>query len=210
IPIWICILVELLTLGNDVHESAVPAMPAFVGGEAVEQRLARGLLQLHIERGINAQSHFVNLVAAIRRCERGAYLVHRVRSQRIRIFLQIEDDRLALGIRGWRGGDLAVLEHGIEHEVAPLDGAVRMGDRRVILRRLGKSGEQRGFLELQLPGWLAEIVLRGGLIAVGSVAEEYLVGVEREDLRLRKSALDLDGEQRFLYFAIKRAVGRKK
>ena len=85
-----------------------------------------------------------------------------------------------------------------------------MGDRRVILRRFGKSGEQRGFFQLQLLGWFAEIVFRGGLIAVSAMAEEYLVGVEREDLRLGEPALDLDGEQRFLHLAIKRAVGRKK
>ena len=43
IPIWIGILVELLTLGNYIDEFAMPAMPALVGGKAVEQRLARGL-----------------------------------------------------------------------------------------------------------------------------------------------------------------------
>src|ERR1700726_24506 len=210
IPIRIFILAEFLTLGNYVHDFAVPAMPALVGGEAVEQRLARGLLQIHIERGINAQSAFVNLIAAILRFEVAPDFLHIMRGQRIRIFLQVEYDRLALCIGGLCGGDLAVLKHGIEHEVAPLESAFRVADRRIILRRFGKSRKHRGFLELQLPGRLAEIVLRGGLIAVGSVAEEYLVGVEREDLRLRKSALDLDGEQRFLYFAIKRAVGRKK
>ena len=67
IPIRIFVFLELLTLGNYVHEGAVPAMPAFVGGEAVEQRLARGLLQIHIERGVDAQSARMNLIAAILR-----------------------------------------------------------------------------------------------------------------------------------------------
>ena len=42
------------------------------------------------------------------------------------------------------------------------------------------------------------------------MAEKYLVGVEREDLRLGEAALDLDGEQRLLHLAVKRAVGREK
>ena len=85
-----------------------------------------------------------------------------------------------------------------------------MVDRRIILRRLGKSRQQRGFFELQLLRRFAEIVFRRRLIAVSAVAEKYLVGVEGEDLRLGEAALDLDGEQRLLHFAVERAVGREK
>src|SRR5258708_31328911 len=113
-------------------------------------------------------------------------------------------------MRGLFRGDRGVLKDGVEPEVAPPEVAFRMGYRGIILRGLGKSREQRGFFQFELPGRLAEIVLRGGLITVGTVAQEYLVGVEGEDLRLGKPALDLDGEQRLLYLAIKRAVGRKK
>ena len=81
---------------------------------------------------------------------------------------------------------------------------------RIILRRLGKSREQRGFFQFQLLCRFAEIVFRGSLISVSAVAEKNLVGVEREDLRLGEAALDLDGEQRLLHLAIKRAVGREK
>ena len=47
-------------------------------------------------------------------------------------------------------------------------------------------------------------------LAVSAVAQKDLVGVEGEDLGLGKPALDLDGEQRFLHFAIERTVGRKE
>jgi len=145
IPIGIYIPVEFLTLGNYVERFAVPAMPPFVGGEAVEQRLARGLLHIHVERCVHTKSAFVNLIAAILRFQVAPDFFHIVRRQRIRIFLQVEHDRLALCIRGLRGGDLAIFKHGIEHEVAPPEGAFRVADRRVILRSLGKSREQRGF-----------------------------------------------------------------
>ena len=42
------------------------------------------------------------------------------------------------------------------------------------------------------------------------MAEKNLVGIEREDLRLGESALDLDGQHRLLNLAMKRAVGREK
>ena len=102
-------------------------MAAFVGGEAVEQRLARGLLQIHVERRVNPQPAFVDLVAAILRFEVAPDFLHVVRSQRIRIFLQVEHDRPVLGLRRLGRGDLAILEHGVEHEVAPLESAVRDG-----------------------------------------------------------------------------------
>ena len=127
IPIRILVSVELLSLRNHVQELAVPTVPSFVGSEAVEQRLARGLLQIHIERCVNAQTAFVNLVAAILRFEVAADFFHIVRRQRIRILLQLEHDRLALGLRRLGRGDLAILKHGIEHEVAPFEGAFRDG-----------------------------------------------------------------------------------
>src|SRR5450631_1120016 len=185
-------------------------MSALVSSEAVEQCPARRLLQIHIERCINAQPAFMNLVAAILRFEVAPDFFHVVRSQRIRIFLQVEQDRLTPGIRSLGRGDLAVLKHGIEHEVAPFEGTFRVVDWRVILRRLGKSREQRGFFQFQFLGVFAEIKFRGSFISVRAMAEEYLVGVERENLRFGESALDLDGEQRLLHLAIKRTVGRKK
>src|SRR5258706_690382 len=210
IPIWIRVFVEFLTLGNYVEDFAVPAMPPLIGGEAIKQRPARGPLHIHIQRRVDAQSALMNLVAAILRFQVASDFFHIVRSQRIRIFLQVEQDRFVLRIRGLCGGDLAVLKHGVEHEVTPPEGAFRMGYRGIILRGLGKSREQRSFFQFELPGRLAEIGFRGGLLAVGTVAQEYLVGVEGEDLRLGEPALDLDGEQCLLHLAIEGAVGREK
>ena len=115
-------------------------MAALVGGEAVEQHLARQLLQIHIERGVNPQTVFVNLITAIFRLKITPDFFHIVWRQRIRVLLQIEHDGLALCFRCLGRGDLAVLEHGVEHEVAPPAGALRVDDRRIVLRRLGQSG----------------------------------------------------------------------
>ena len=65
----------------------MPAMAALVGGEAVEQRLTRRFLQIHIERCVDSQAAFVHLVAAILRFQVAPDFFDVVRSQRIRIFL---------------------------------------------------------------------------------------------------------------------------
>ena len=72
---------------------------------------------------------------------------------------------------------------------------------------MGKASEQSRFVERELLGGFAEVVLGGGFESVGAVAEEDLVGIEREDLRLGKTALDLDGEPGLLNLALERAIG---
>src|SRR5579872_850549 len=59
-------------------------------------------------------------------------------------------------------------------------------------------------------GLLAEIKLRRGLEAIDAVSEKNLVRIQRENLRLGKVALDLDGEHRFLHFALPTAVRREE
>ena len=210
VPIEVFILSQLLALAEDIHEFPAPAVPAFIRGQTIEQSPVRGFLQIHIERRVYAQAAFVNLVTAILRLQVAPDFFDVVRRQRIRIFLQVEHNRLALRIRRLSSRDLAVLEHGIEHQVAPFEGAVRMCNWRIVLRSLGKSRQQRRFLELQSLGWLAEIKFRRGLVSISPMPQKYLISVERKDLRLGETALDLDGEQRLLYLAIERTVGRKK
>src|SRR5208283_1196013 len=122
----------------------------------------------------------------------------------------VEHDRLPLCLVGLRGRNLSVLEHGVEDEIPPLESAVRVVYRRVVLRCLRQAREQRGFFEPQLAGGLAEIIFGRCLVTVCAMSEKYLVGIEREDLGFCETSLDLDGEQHFLDFSVKRAVGRKK
>ena len=109
-----------------------------------------------------------------------------------------------------RGGDFAVFQHGVDHQIAPLLRLVGMVDRRVHGGAFGQTGEQRGFRESQLFCRLAEVKLRRSLESKRAVSERNLVGVEREDLRLGEAALDLDGQHRLLHLAMEGAIGRKK
>src|SRR5579885_829664 len=114
--------------------------------------------------------------------------------------------RLARGI-GLGGGDLAIFEHGVDHEIAALLRAIGMIDRRIDCGAFGKSREQSRFIERELLGRLAEVELGCRFKAVDAVSEKNLIGVEREDLRLGEATLDLDREHRFLDFALPASVG---
>ncbi len=65
VPVGMEIFVENEALVDDVFEMALPAMAAFVGGEAVEDRLIRGFLQVDIDRRVNLQAAFVDLVGSV-------------------------------------------------------------------------------------------------------------------------------------------------
>ncbi len=89
IPVGIDVLAER-TLRDHVDELAAPSVTALVGGEPVEQCLASGFLQIHIERGVDAEASLVNLVAAVFGFKIAADVFDVVRCERVRIFLQVE------------------------------------------------------------------------------------------------------------------------
>jgi len=111
---------------------------ALIGGQAVEHRVVRRALQVAVQRGVDAQPAFMHLVAAVLGFEVAADLFNKIRRKRSGVMRQLQADRPVAEIVGLLGGDLAVLEHGVDDQIAPLDGALRMIDRRVVLRRLGK------------------------------------------------------------------------
>src|ERR1700719_2851399 len=160
----------------------MPTMPPFIGGESVEQRLPSRLLQIHVERGVDSQPTLVDLIAAVFRLQITPYVFHIVGGKGIRVFLQVERDRQSFcgGCLGWC--DLAILEHGVQHEIAAPECAFGMGDRRIILRRFWKSGKQGGFFQGQLLRCITEVVFGSCFKAVSTVAEKYLISVKSEDL----------------------------
>src|ERR1700692_3586159 len=85
-----------------------------------------------------------------------------------------------------------------------------MGNCGIILRRRRKSRDQRGFFLRHSFCRFAEIVFGSCFVTVRTVAQKYLIGVQGENLGFGEAALDLNGEQRLLNFAIERAGGRKK
>ena len=53
--------------------------------------------------------------------------------------LHVEVDWVRLRVGGLLRGDFAIFQHGVEHEVATLEGAVGMQDGRIGLRAFGQG-----------------------------------------------------------------------
>src|SRR5579864_2174817 len=105
---------------------ALPTVTALVGSEAVEDGLIRSLLEFYVERGIDLQSTFVDLIGAELAFEVAANLFNEIWSQRVRIVREPQRKRSGTSVVGLRGGDLAVLEHCVDHHVAALLGTIRV------------------------------------------------------------------------------------
>ncbi len=94
---------------------------------------------------------------------------------------------------GFGGGDGAGLDHGVEDEVAALDGAVGMAVGVEVVGALDDAGEQGALGEVELAEVFAEEGLGGFAEAVdgegAALAEVDLVGVHLEDLLLGEARL---------------------
>src|SRR5262249_49517829 len=78
--------------------------------------------------------------------------------------------------------------------------------RRVFRRRLKQAREERSLRQRHIARRPAEIVLRGGLNAIGAAAEIDTVDVELEDLVLAKALLEPDRVDHLLELARHRAL----
>ena len=152
----------------------------------------------------------MHLVGPVFVFEIPADLFHKIRRERIGIMRKIQPQRLIARFRGLRCSNLSVFKHGIDDQIAPVQRPVGMIDGRIINRRLGESRNQRGFIEREQPGRLAEVVFRRGFKSINAMAQINLVRVERENLFFGEPAFDLDCEQRFFNFAMVGAVRREK
>ncbi len=183
-------------------------MAALVGGKAVGDGLIGGVLQIEIERGVDAQAGLVHFFRAKALLEFAADFFLEPGSDGHLRLGDVQTERRGCEPRSACGvGDGAVRLHLAEHEVAAAQGLLGIEEGRVGHRALGQAGEQRGLGEGEILGVLAEVELRGGLEAVHAAAEVDLVAVEGEDLLLGEGALDLDGEVGFLELAGRGAVG---
>ncbi len=75
-----------------------PSVAAFIGGESVEDSAIGGLLQVHVERGVDAQAALVDLVGTVLGFQVAADFFDEVGREGIGIVLEIELDRTSLGI----------------------------------------------------------------------------------------------------------------
>ncbi len=215
-------VVERLHLGEldapvaahvDLGDGAAPALVFVVAHESVGERLARDQLHLGIERRAHREAAFVQLLLAVALVDFAAdFLGEILGREHVRAGRARGDvERLLLGRLRLRRLDVAVLDHAIDHVVAPLDRALALAERMQRARRLRQRGEIGGFRDRQLVHRLVVVDQRGRGDAVGAEAEIDLVEIELEDLVLGVGALDPQREQRFLDLAVERdLVGQQE
>src|SRR2546421_9032735 len=104
VPIGMSVLFDGQPLGQNVFQMSFPSVPALVGGKAIEHRLVGGFLQVHVERGVNLQPALMDLVSAVLPLQVAANLFDKVRSERIRIVRQMENNWSAAGVSCLGGG----------------------------------------------------------------------------------------------------------
>ena len=106
--------------------------------------------------------------------------------------------------------EIAVLDHFLQNEVPPRDGALGLPDRMVGRRRFRKRGQIRGLPDRKLLQRLVEVRLGRSRDAVGVLPEENLVEVEFQYLVFRELALDLRRKDDFLDFPVDCAIAAQK
>ena len=109
-----------------------------------------------------------------------------------------EAEGLGLGAAGFPRGDGVGFDHGVEHDVTALGGALRVAVRVEAAGALDHAGEQGALGEIELAEVFAEVGLGGLTEAVDGVgaalAEVDLVGVHLEDLLLVEARFELEGD----------------
>src|SRR5258708_36937613 len=210
LPIRVRIFLQHVPVGDDVLQMRLPSMSPLVRRQPIQHSLIRSPLCLDVERCVNFQSAFMNLVSSVLTLEVAPNLLDNIGRERIGVMRKMEYERGEARIGRLCRCNLSVFEHGIDNQVAPPERAVGMVDWRVIRRPLGEPSDQRSFLNSKLLSRLAEVELRRRLESVHSVVEKNLIRIQPENLRLGETALDLNGTHCFSHFARKRAVRRKK
>ena len=98
-------------------------------------------------------------------------------------------ERVSLHLRQFAG-----LVELVEHDVATLQGALRVAHGVVVGGILGHSDEHGGLLHAEVSGLLIEVYLSGRLDAHGIVEEVELVQIHLYNLLFGVVALELDGD----------------
>ena len=120
-----------------IFQTPLPPMAAFISGQPIQHRLVCRPLQIQVKRCINLQSTFMHLIAAVSSFQISPDFFDIRRSQRSRIMRHMQLNRLIACLRCFLGSDLPILQHGINHQVAPFQRSIWMCNRRVVRRPLG-------------------------------------------------------------------------
>ena len=172
--------------------------------------LFRCLLHRHVDRRVDLQAFLIDGIGAVSIDDLLRDIVDEVRARRILRLCLIGKRRLLFRrLARRRMVDVAVLLHLIKHDFLALLRGVEVVERRIVVGALRYARKHRTFVEIKILDVLAEVRLRRRLHAISALSEVDLVQIKLQDLLLRILALDLQGEEHFLYLALERPILRQ-
>jgi hypothetical protein len=118
--------------------------------------------------------------------------------------------RPAPGIEELSLGDVADIEHAMEHHIGARPGQMGVDMRGKSGRGLEQTGQHGGFRQGDVADRLAEIELRRRLHAIGAAAEIRPVEIHLQDLVLAQPGLDPHGKKRLVDLAAHAALRRQE
>ena len=198
IPARVLEAVDRVPLGEDVALRLAEAAPLVDAPQPVVERAVGGILQLQVERGLDAQAVLVELLRAVARFELLAHFLDEVRRRRSCLRRRRRAATIGCCLRRRRprfGVMKPLVGHPLRARSSAAASRAPCSTYGLCATCLEDAGDERRFVEGQVLRGLAEVEPRRRLDAVGAVAEVHLVAVEREDLALGVALLDLDGER---------------
>ena len=121
----------------------------------------------------------------------------------VQVLERLFDGLVVLGL-----ADVVIPQHVGEHQglAAPGAGGAGRTQRIELGGRIRNPGQHGGFRDIEILRRLGEIGLGRGLDSIGFVTVEDLVEIERQDVVLRESSLQLEGEHRLAHFSLDRGI----
>ena len=172
--------------------------------------LFRRFLHRHVDRRVDLQAFLIDGIGTVSVDDLLRDIVDEVRARRILRLCLIGKRRLLFRrLARRRMIDVAVLFHLIEHDFLAFLCGVEVVERRIVVGALRYARKHRTFVEIKILDVLAEVRLRRRLHAISALSEVDLVQIKLQDLLLRILALDLQGEEHFLYLAFERPILRQ-
>src|SRR5262245_32335393 len=190
--------------GNiDLRDRAPPSLCLVVAHKTIDKRLACKQLKLWFKRRADGKTALVQLFLAVPLVKFAPNLLGEIFSSedvRARSLCR-HSERRALRFFGVGGLHEARFSHPIDNPIAPLDCALTLAERMIVVRRFGQRCEIGRFRNGEFVYRLVEIDKRCRGNAICTKPQVDFVQVKLKNLILAVGPLNLEGEQRLLDLA---------
>ncbi len=174
---------------------AAPAMAAVIVEQSLHQTTLGGGLVARANAGVNLETVVQGILAITLHHRLPDHFGDVGRFDLDRRLVPACGDRLGLRSACGIGIDVAFLQHPVDDVVAAQQGALRIDQGIAAGGKLGDRRQGCRLGQTELRQRLAEVVFGRRRDAVGAIAEETLVQVQREDFVLAQFALHLDRQE---------------